>query len=135
MRVSRIATLCIGLLAVILGLMFESQNIAFLSGLVLAMAASVNFPVLLLSMFWKGLTTRGAVCGSWPGWSRRCAAGAGPGGVGQRAAQRQGAVPLQQPGAVLHEPGLPQCLGFSVTDSSPVPSLNAAATWRSSSAP
>ncbi len=52
MRVSRIATLLIGLLAVILGLMFESQNIAFLSGLVLAVAASVNFPV-LLSMFWK----------------------------------------------------------------------------------
>ena len=67
MRVSRIATLLIGLLAVILGLMFESQNIAFLSGLVLAVAASVNFPVLLLSMFWKGLTTRGAVCGSMAG--------------------------------------------------------------------
>ena len=67
MRVSRIATLCIGVLAIILGLLFESQNIAFLSGLVLAVAASVNFPVLLLSMFWKGLTTRGAVCGSMAG--------------------------------------------------------------------
>ncbi|MDH4554501.1 cation acetate symporter [Pseudomonas sp. BN417] len=64
MRVSRIATLGIGVLAVILGLLFESQNIAFLSGLVLAIAASVNFPVLFLSMFWKGLTTRGAVAGS-----------------------------------------------------------------------
>ena len=61
---SRIATFVIGVLAVILGLMFESQNIAFLSGLVLAIAASVNFPVLFLSMFWKGLTTRGAVAGS-----------------------------------------------------------------------
>ncbi|MCO6056971.1 cation acetate symporter [Pseudomonas sp. MOB-449] len=67
MRVSRIATLCIGVLAVILGLLFESQNIAFLSGLVLAIAASVNFPVLFLSMFWKGLTTRGAVAGSVAG--------------------------------------------------------------------
>jgi cation/acetate symporter len=47
--------------------MFESQNIAFLSGLVLAIAASVNFPVLFLSMFWKGLTTRGAVMGSLTG--------------------------------------------------------------------
>ncbi|AGZ38028.1 acetate permease (plasmid) [Pseudomonas sp. VLB120] len=64
MRMSRIATLVIGVLAVILGLLFESQNIAFLSGLVLAIAASVNFPVLFLSMFWKGLTTRGAVAGS-----------------------------------------------------------------------
>ncbi|CAD5108928.1 cation acetate symporter [Zestomonas carbonaria] len=64
MRMSRLATLVIGVLAVILGLLFESQNIAFLSGLVLAIAASVNFPVLFLSMFWKGLTTRGAVAGS-----------------------------------------------------------------------
>ncbi|MDW3715692.1 MULTISPECIES: cation acetate symporter [unclassified Pseudomonas] len=67
MRVSRLATLGIGVLAVILGLLFESQNIAFLSGLVLAIAASVNFPVLFLSMFWKGLTTRGAVAGSLAG--------------------------------------------------------------------
>ncbi|MGH8389640.1 MAG: cation acetate symporter [Pseudomonas sp.] len=66
-RVSRIATLCIGVLAIILGLLFESQNIAFLSGLVLAIAASVNFPVLFLSMYWKGLTTRGAVLGSLAG--------------------------------------------------------------------
>ncbi|MCQ9424995.1 cation acetate symporter [Pseudomonas sp. LJDD11] len=67
MRMSRLTTLVIGVLAVILGLLFESQNIAFLSGLVLAIAASVNFPVLLLSMFWKGLTTRGAVAGSLAG--------------------------------------------------------------------
>lgn len=67
MRMSRIATLVIGVLAVILGLLFESQNIAFLSGLVLAIAASVNFPVLFLAMFWRGLTTRGAVMGSVTG--------------------------------------------------------------------
>ncbi|MDT4809762.1 Cation/acetate symporter ActP [compost metagenome] len=66
-RVSKIATLVIGLLAMVLGVMFEKQNIAFLSGLVLAIAASVNFPVLFLSMFWKGLTTRGAVAGSVAG--------------------------------------------------------------------
>ncbi|WP_062788254.1 cation acetate symporter [Aquitalea pelogenes] len=66
-RVSKIATLAIGILAIVLGLLFEKQNIAFLSGLVLAIAASVNFPVLFLSMFWKGLTTRGAVVGSLAG--------------------------------------------------------------------
>ena len=66
-RVSKIATLVIGILAIVLGLLFEKQNIAFLSGLVLAIAASVNFPVLFLSMFWKGLTTRGAVVGSLAG--------------------------------------------------------------------
>ena len=67
MRVSRLATLVIGLLAILLGLLFEKQNIAFLSGLVLAIAASVNFPVLFLSMFWPRLTTRGAVAGSLAG--------------------------------------------------------------------
>ncbi|QRQ85097.1 cation acetate symporter [Cupriavidus oxalaticus] len=66
-RVSKIATLVLGALAMVLGMMFEKQNIAFLSGLVLAIAASVNFPVLFLSMFWKGLTTRGAVAGSLAG--------------------------------------------------------------------
>ncbi|WP_455288113.1 cation/acetate symporter [Cupriavidus necator] len=66
-RVSKAATLVIGVLAMVLGVMFEKQNIAFLSGLVLAIAASVNFPVLFLSMFWKGLTTRGAVAGSLAG--------------------------------------------------------------------
>ncbi|ODV44305.1 cation acetate symporter [Cupriavidus sp. UYMMa02A] len=66
-RVSKAATLVIGLLAMVLGVLFEKQNIAFLSGLVLAIAASVNFPVLFLSMFWKGLTTKGAVAGSLTG--------------------------------------------------------------------
>ncbi|MNF59953.1 Cation/acetate symporter ActP [compost metagenome] len=67
MRVSRIATIIIGIASVMLGLLFESQNIAFLSGLVLAIAASVNFPVLFLAMFWRGLTTRGAIVGSLTG--------------------------------------------------------------------
>jgi len=67
LRISRVATLVIGMLAVMLGILFENFNIAFLSGLVLAIAASVNFPVLFLSMFWKGLTTRGAVIGSMTG--------------------------------------------------------------------
>lgn len=66
-RVSKAATVVIGLLAMVLGVLFEKQNIAFLSGLVLAIAASVNFPVLFLSMFWKGLTTKGAVAGSLAG--------------------------------------------------------------------
>jgi cation/acetate symporter len=66
-RVSKISTLVIGVLAILLGVLFENQNIAFLSGLVLAIAASANFPVLFLSMFWKRLTTRGAVAGSLTG--------------------------------------------------------------------
>ncbi len=63
MRMSRIATLALGVVAVILGIMFEKHNLAFLTGLTLGVAASANFPVLLLSMYWRGLTTRGAVIG------------------------------------------------------------------------
>nr|WP_228720846.1 cation/acetate symporter ActP [Nitrogeniibacter mangrovi] len=66
-RVSRIAPVCIGVVAVILGILFKDQNIAFLIGLTFGIAASVNFPILALSMFWKGLTTRGALIGGTAG--------------------------------------------------------------------
>jgi len=67
MRVSKIATVCLGVLAIILGIVFENQNVAFMVGLAFCIAASCNFPVLLLSMFWKGLTTRGALVGGFLG--------------------------------------------------------------------
>ena len=63
MKVSKVATVCLGLLAIVLGIAFENQNVAFMVGLAFCIAASCNFPVLLLSMFWKGLTTRGALIG------------------------------------------------------------------------
>jgi len=63
MRVSKYATIAIGVVAIILGIAFEKQNIAFMVGLAFAIAASANFPVLFLSMFWSKLTTRGAVIG------------------------------------------------------------------------
>lgn len=62
-NVSKIATVTLGVIAIILGIAFEKQNIAFMVGLAFAIAASANFPVLFLSMFWKKLTTRGAVIG------------------------------------------------------------------------
>ncbi|ACK51546.1 SSS sodium solute transporter superfamily [Methylocella silvestris BL2] len=67
MRVSKIATICLGLLAIVLGIVFEKQNVAFMVGLAFCIAASCNFPVLLLSMFWRGLTTRGALIGGFLG--------------------------------------------------------------------
>lgn len=67
MRMSKIATLALGVLAIILGIAFENQNVAFMVGLAFALAASGNFPILMLSMFWKGLTTRGAVVGGFAG--------------------------------------------------------------------
>ena len=66
-RVSRITTIILGIVAIILGVIFEKINAAFMVGLAFAVAASANFPVLLLSMLWKGLTTRGAVVGGWVG--------------------------------------------------------------------
>ena len=63
MKVSKIATVILGIVTIILGIAFEKQNIAFVVGLAFAIAASANFPVLFLSMFWSKLTTRGAVIG------------------------------------------------------------------------
>lgn len=67
MRVSRLTTLALGVLAIVLGVAFENQNVAFMVGLAFALAASANFPILFLSMFWRGLTTRGAVWGGFAG--------------------------------------------------------------------
>jgi len=63
MKVSKIATVALGIVAILLGIAFESQNIAFVVGLAFAIAASANFPILFLSMYWRGLSTRGAVIG------------------------------------------------------------------------
>lgn len=67
LRVSKIASIVIGVIAIVLGIMFEKQNLAFLVGLAFGIAASSNFPVLILSMYWKGLTTRGALIGGFVG--------------------------------------------------------------------
>ncbi len=67
LRVSRITTLCLGFIAVLLGIAFEKQNIAFMVSLAFAIAASANFPVLFLSVLWKDCTTRGAVIGGFLG--------------------------------------------------------------------
>ncbi|WP_346840765.1 cation acetate symporter [Metapseudomonas otitidis] len=67
LRVSKITTVALGVLAIGLGILFEKQNIAFMVGLAFSIAASCNFPVLILSMYWKKLTTRGAMIGGWLG--------------------------------------------------------------------
>jgi len=66
-RVSKITTVVIGLLSIVLGIAFENQNVAFMVGLAFVIAASANFPVLLMSMFWSKMTTRGAMIGGWMG--------------------------------------------------------------------
>ena len=67
LKISRLTTVCLGVVAVVLGIVFEKQNIAFMVSLAFAIAASANFPVLLMSVLWKGCTTRGAVIGGFLG--------------------------------------------------------------------
>ncbi|MDQ3335791.1 MAG: sodium/solute symporter [Myxococcota bacterium] len=61
LKVARFATVGLAAIAILLGVVFEGQNVAFMVGLAFSIAASANFPALLLSMTWKRFTTRGAV--------------------------------------------------------------------------
>ena len=67
LRVSKMTTIALGIVAVVLGIAFEKQNIAFMVSLAFAIAASANFPVLFMSVLWKDCTTRGAVIGGFLG--------------------------------------------------------------------
>ena len=67
LRVSKFATIGLGVVAVLLGMVFEKMNVAFMVALAFGVAASANFPVLIMSMYWKGLTTRGALAGGYLG--------------------------------------------------------------------
>jgi cation/acetate symporter len=60
-RVAKIATVVFGIFAVLLGVLFKGQNVAFMVGLAFAVACSANFPALLMSIIWKRFTTAGAV--------------------------------------------------------------------------
>ena len=61
LRVARIASVILGICAILLGIIFQGQNIAYMVGLTFSIAASANFPALMLSIFWRRLTTWGAV--------------------------------------------------------------------------
>ncbi len=67
LRVSRLTTVALGVVAVVLGIVFEKQNIAYMVSLAFAIAASANFPVLFMSVLWKNCTTRGATIGGFLG--------------------------------------------------------------------
>ncbi|HLY73839.1 MAG TPA: sodium/solute symporter [Planctomycetota bacterium] len=65
--VARVGTIALGVLAVFLGIIFQNQNVAYLVGLAFAVAASANFPALLLSVVWRNFTTAGAVASTGVG--------------------------------------------------------------------
>ncbi|MBC3382415.1 cation/acetate symporter ActP [Serratia fonticola] len=67
LKVSKITVVLLGVVAIALGILFEKQNIAFMVGLAFSIAASCNFPIIILSMYWSRLTTRGAMIGGWLG--------------------------------------------------------------------
>lgn len=67
LRVSRRTVLVLAVVAILLGILFQHQNVAFMVSLAFALAASGNFPVLLLSILWPGCTTRGVVAGGTVG--------------------------------------------------------------------
>jgi cation/acetate symporter len=60
LRVARGATVLLAVLSIVLGIAFKGQNVAYMVGLAFAIAASANFPALVLSVFWRPFTTRGA---------------------------------------------------------------------------
>jgi cation/acetate symporter len=66
-KISRITVVIVGIVGVTLGIAFEEQNIAYMVGLAFGIAASANFPILFLSIYWRGLTTRGAFLGGLAG--------------------------------------------------------------------
>jgi cation/acetate symporter len=67
LRVSKIATMCLGALAIVLGIAFEKENVAYMVMLAFTIACSSNFPVLFMAVLWKNCTTRGAVVGGFVG--------------------------------------------------------------------
>src|SRR5512146_1772434 len=66
-KVAKTATVGLGAMAILLGILFKGQNVAFLVGLTFAIAASANFPALLMSIMWKKFTTMGAVASIYTG--------------------------------------------------------------------
>lgn len=68
-KVAKAATVALGVAAIILGILFKGQNVAFMVGLAFAVACSANFPALVLSILWRKFTTFGAAASIYTGLS------------------------------------------------------------------
>ena len=58
-RAAKIAALCVGMVAIVLGILFAKMNVNFLVGWAFNIAASANLPSLLMLLFWKRTTKQG----------------------------------------------------------------------------
>ncbi|WP_241521185.1 sodium:solute symporter family transporter [Kineobactrum sediminis] len=67
LMLTRLTTIVIGVIAIVLGILFQNENVAFIATMPMVVAASVNFPILFLSLYWSQLTTRGAIAGALVG--------------------------------------------------------------------
>ena len=96
-------------MAIVLGILFEKQNLAFMVGLAFGVAASANFPVLILSMYWRGLSSRGALWGGLTGLVSAVTLVA-PVASGLEDGPRApgGDLPIRSPGALLDAARLPR---------------------------
>jgi cation/acetate symporter len=66
--ISRITAVVLCVLGILLGILFQHQNVAFIAVMPMVISASVNFPILILAMYWRRLSTRGAVAGGLVGF-------------------------------------------------------------------
>ncbi len=67
LRITRITTISLGIISILLGKAFQHHNVAAIAALPMVVAASTNFPVLILALYWRNLTTRGAIMGAAAG--------------------------------------------------------------------
>lgn len=58
-RVAKIASVVVGGIAIVLGILFEKMNVSYLVGWAFSVAASANLPALVMLLFWKGTTKQG----------------------------------------------------------------------------
>ena len=107
-RVARASTLLLGVLAIVLGLTFKGQNVAFMVGLAFAIAASANFPALLMSIVWRGFTTKGAVAsivtGIGTGGDAHCSQ---PDRLGGHPEEQRTDLPAEESRPLLDARGIP----------------------------
>lgn len=62
-RVGKLGALAVGVIAIVLGIVFEKMNVTFLVGWAFSVAASANMPSLAMLLFWKGTTRQGIIAG------------------------------------------------------------------------